>query len=156
MKNRITSLILIILFASCKSNTIYDEPLDLIPKDSMVLVLKDLYLASAAKGVKNKKQQKRVSYMPLVYHKHKIDSMRFSTSNFYYISKVDVYQPMINEVMTLLEKEKAVYANLKKKKDSILTDSIAKINKTKKANKKKKGISEDFEKKITSYRKKLN
>jgi len=58
--------------------------------------------------------------------------------------------------MTLLEKEKAVYANLKKKKDSILTDSIAKINKTKKANKKKKGISEDFEKKITSYRKKLN
>jgi hypothetical protein len=63
---------------------------------------------------------------------------------------------MISEVMSLLEKEKAVYANLKKKKDSILTDSIAKINKTKKANKKKMGISEDFEKKITSYRKKLN
>jgi len=58
--------------------------------------------------------------------------------------------------MSLLEKEKAVYANLKKKKDSILTDSIAKINKTIKAKKKKMGISEDFEKKITSYRKKLN
>ena len=82
--------------------------------------------------------------------------MRFSTSNFYYISKVDVYKPMISEVMSLLEKEKAVYANLKKKKDSILTDSIAKINKTIKAKKKKMGISEDFEKKITSYRKKLN
>ena len=94
--------------------------------------------------------------MPLVYHKHKIDSIRFSTSNFYYISKVDVYQPMINEVMSLLEKEKAVYANLKKKKDSILTDSIAKINKTIEANKKKMRISEGFEKKITSYRKKLN
>ena len=129
MKNISTALIFVLLLVSCKGNTIFEEPIDLIPKDSMVLVLKDLYLASAAKGVKNKQQQKRVSYMPLVYNKHKIDSMRFSTSNFYYISKVDVYQPMINEVMSLLEKEKAVYANLKKKKDSILTDSIAKINK---------------------------
>ena len=107
MKNISTALIFMVLLVSCKGNTIFEEPIDLIPKDSMVLVLKDLYLASAAKGVKNKKQQKRVSYMPLVYHKHKIDSMRFSTSNFYYISKVDVYQPMINEVMSLLEKEKA-------------------------------------------------
>jgi len=156
MKNISTALIFVLLLVSCKGNTIFEEPIDLIPKDSMVLVLKDLYLASAAKGVKNKQQQKRVSYMPLVYHKHKIDSMRFSTSNFYYISKVDVYQPMINEVMSLLEKEKAVYANLKKKKDSILTDSIAKINKTIEANKKKMRISEGFEKKITSYRKKLN
>ena len=59
MKNRITSLILIILFASCKSNTIYDEPKDLIPKDSMVLLLKDLYLATSAKSIKNKKRHSK-------------------------------------------------------------------------------------------------
>jgi len=65
MKNRITSLILIILFASCKSNTIYDEPLDLIPKDSMMLLLKDLYLATAAKNIKNARQQKKFPTSPL-------------------------------------------------------------------------------------------
>ena len=58
MKNISTALIFVLLLVSCKGNTIFEEPIDLIPKDSMVLVLKDLYLASAAKGVKNKKQQK--------------------------------------------------------------------------------------------------
>ena len=94
MKKRTASLILIILFASCKSNTIYDEPLDLIPKDSMVMLLKDLYLATAAKNIKNARQQKKVSYITLVYNKYNIDSLRFNSSNLYYTSKIDVNETM--------------------------------------------------------------
>jgi len=124
MKNRITSLILIILFVSCKSNTIYDEPVDLIPKDSMMMLLKDLYLATAAKNIKNARQQKKVSYTTLVYNKYNIDSLRFNSSNLYYTSKIDVYEPMLNEITALLKKEQEFFTEAKKIKDSLYTDSL--------------------------------
>ena len=124
MKNRITSLILIVLFMSCKSNTIYDEPLDLIPKDSMMMLLKDLYLATAAKSIKNSRQQKKVSYTTLVYNKYNIDSLRFNSSNLYYTSKIDVYEPMLNEITALLKKEQEFFTEAKKIKDSLYTDSL--------------------------------
>ncbi len=124
MKNRITSLILIILFASCKSNTIYDEPVNLIPKDSMMMLLKDLYLATAAKNIKNARQQKKVSYTTLVYNKYNIDSLRFNSSNLYYTSKIDVYEPMLNEITALLKKEQEFFTEAKKIKDSLYTDSL--------------------------------
>ena len=124
MKNRITSLMLIVLFMSCKSNTIYDEPLDLIPKDSMMMLLKDLYLATAAKSIKNSRQQKKVSYTTLVYNKYNIDSLRFNSSNLYYTSKIDVYEPMLNEITAILKKEQEFFTEAKKIKDSLYTDSL--------------------------------
>ena len=97
IKKPIIALILFSLLTSCSSNTIFEEPKDLIPKDSMVLLLKDLVLATTAKGFRNFKQINRFNYVHLVYEKYKIDSLRFKQSNFYYISKVDVYEPMLNE-----------------------------------------------------------
>jgi len=128
MKNRITSLILIVLFMSCKSNTIYDEPLDLIPKDSMMMLLKDLYLATAAKSIKNSRQQKKVSYTTLVYNKYNIDSLRFNSSNLYYTSKIDVYEPMLNEITAILKKEQEFFTKAKKIKDSLYNDSLKNIS----------------------------
>ena len=127
MKNRITSLILIVLFMSCKNNTIYDEPLDLIPKDSMMMLLKDLYLATAAKSIKNSRQQKKVSYTTLVYNKYNIDSLRFNSSNLYYTSKIDVYEPMLNEITAILKKEQEFFTEAKKIKDSLFNDSLLKF-----------------------------
>lgn len=138
MKNSITYLILIVLLASCRSNTIYDEPIDLIPKDTMVMLLKDLYLASSAKSIKNRRQQRKVSYITLVYNKYNIDSLRFNASNLYYTSKIDVYEPMLNEVIELLEKEEVFFKKAKKIKDSLFNDSLVKNKiKVKKAPKKK-------------------
>jgi len=138
MKNSITYLILIVLLASCRSNTIYDEPIDLIPKDTMVMLLKDLYLASSAKSIKNRRQQRKVSYITLVYNKYNIDSLRFNASNLYYTSKIDVYEPMLNEVTELLEKEEVFFKKAKKIKDSLFNDSLVKNKiKVKKAPKKK-------------------
>jgi hypothetical protein len=128
MKNSITYLILIVLFASCRSNTIYEEPKDLIPKDSMMMLLKDLYLATAAKNIKNKRQQKKVSYITLVYNKYNIDSLRFNTSNLYYTSKIDIYEPMLNEITELLEKEQEFFTKAKKIKDSLYNDSLKNIS----------------------------
>lgn len=138
MKNSITYLILIVFLASCRSNTIYDEPIDLIPKDTMVMLLKDLYLASSAKSIKNRRQQRKVSYITLVYNKYNIDSLRFNASNLYYTSKIDVYEPMLNEVTELLEKEEVFFKKAKKIKDSLFNDSLVKNKiKVKKAPKKK-------------------
>ena len=47
-------VILFLVFASCTSNTIYKKPENLIPKDSMIALLTDMYIASSAKNQKNK------------------------------------------------------------------------------------------------------
>ena len=128
MKHTTIFLIFMTLLASCSSNTIYDEPKDLIPKDSMMMLLKDLYLATAAKNIKNKRQQKKVSYITLVYNKYNIDSLRFNTSNLYYTSKIDIYEPMLNEITELLEKEQEFFTKAKKIKDSLYNDSLKNIS----------------------------
>ena len=138
MKNISTALIFVVLLVSCKGNTIFEEPIDLIPKDTMVMLLKDLYLASSAKSIKNRRQQRKVSYITLVYNKYNIDSLRFNASNLYYTSKIDVYEPMLNEVTELLEKEEVFFKKAKKIKDSLFNDSLVKNKiKVKKAPKKK-------------------
>jgi len=111
---------------SCTSNTIYEKPDDLIPKDTMVLLIKDLYLAAAAKNVLNKQSQRRFSYVPLVYQKYKIDSVRFQKSNLYYTSKIDIYEPLLQKVIDTLDAERKVFNQLKKVRDSVRQDSIKK------------------------------
>lgn len=124
MKKPIVFFVFIFLLLSCESNTIYKKPNDLIPKDTMVMLLKDLYLATASKGVSNVNMQRKISYTYLVYENYKIDSLRFKTSNLYYVSKVDEYKPIIDQVLELLEKEKVAFEKIKKRKDSILNDSL--------------------------------
>jgi len=127
MKKALFFAVLLSLLYSCTSNTIYEKPKDLIPKDSMVILLKDLYLASSAKAIKNKNLQRKISYLPLIYDTYKIDSLRFNTSNIYYTSKVDEFIPMLNKVKVLLEKEQATYSKIKKVRDSTRNDSIQKV-----------------------------
>ena len=114
MKKILVVFVLVSLLYSCTSNTIYKKPKDLIPKDSMILLLKDLYIASSAKSIKNKNLQRKISYIPLVYNLYKIDSLRFNTSNIYYTSRVDDYQPMLDQVLVLLKKDQAFFTNIKK------------------------------------------
>lgn len=129
MKKVSVIIVVFCVFLSCTSNTIYEKPKDLIPKDSMVMLLKDLYVASAARNIKNIQLQKRFSYIPLIYKKYEIDSVRFQKSNFYYTSKIDVYEPMLKEVLAVLEKERTFYFEAKKVRDSIVQDSIKKSRK---------------------------
>lgn len=124
MKKGLLIIFVVSLFLSCTGNTIYEKPKDLISKDSMVLLLKDLYLATAAKNIKNINLQRRFSYAPLVYQKYQIDSLRFHRSSLYYTSKVDLYEPMLKEVLASLEEDRAVFARQKKVKDSIMQDSL--------------------------------
>lgn len=120
---------LLVFLVSCTSKTIYPKPSDLIPKDTMSLLLKDLFLANAAKGVKNKNLQIRINYHPLVFEKFKIDSTRFYKSNFYYISTVDEYEDVLTDVLLSIEKEQSFYMKQKKYNDSIYQDSLNTLKK---------------------------
>jgi hypothetical protein len=126
MKKYLLLLVSCYLF-SCTSNTIYEKPKDLIPKDTMVAVITDLYIASAARNLKNNKFQKGVNYIPLVYNKYGIDSLRLKRSNFYYTTKVDEYQKLLEKVKANLEGTKKIYTDKRRVKDSIRQDSIKRL-----------------------------
>jgi hypothetical protein len=126
MKNICFYLGILFLF-SCTSNTILEKPSNLIPKDSMSLLIEEMMIASSSKFIKNKFQENDVNYMTLVYERFKIDSLRFQESNLYYISKIDDYQKIIEKATQSLEAKKAFYGSQKTRLDSLRKDSIKKI-----------------------------
>lgn len=110
----------VIILASCTSNSIYKKPNDLIPKDTMVALLTDLYISNTASFEKNIHLEKKVNYTPFVYNKYRIDSVRFKNSNFYYTSKIDEYHEIYKQVKIALTTQKeALEKELHKKPDSI-------------------------------------
>ncbi len=103
MKRSLYTLVFLVLL-SCTSNTIYKKPDDLIPKDSMVMILKDLYIANSARNHKTCKEQKyEDAYAHFIYEKYKIDTIRFSSSNRYYTSDLWAYKEMLGQVKKELD-----------------------------------------------------
>lgn len=131
MKNFLI-LISVLLLLSCTSNTIYKKPENLIPKDTMRLLIQEMFIASSAKNVKNINLEKNVNYIPFVYDKFKIDSTRFYTSNEYYMSKIDDYHTILTEVKEHLEVLKDSLYEVKKNEDSLKRVEIQKVNTLKK------------------------
>ena len=132
------------LFASCTSNTVYKAPKNLIPKDSMVALLTDMYLASSAKNVKNKFLKREKNYVGLVYEKHKIDSTRFNMSNIYYTSIADEYTEILKKVKSNLDSLEIFY-----KEKELIKDSLIKKNLNNKLSLKLIDRNEKISKKIT-------
>lgn len=124
------SLLFGVLFmSSCTSNTIFEKPEDLIPKDTMAFLLTDLYIASTAQFEKNLQLAKNVNYMPLIYNKYGIDSTRYKASNLYYISIVDEYDELLKLVnANLKERQKTLEEAQKKNKDSISNSILQNLN----------------------------
>ena len=104
---------LFMFFASCTSNTIFEKPKDLIPKDTMSLLLQEMVISSSAKFIKNKNNQKNINYMPFVYENFKIDSTRFKSSNYYYMSKIDLYQEILENAQDGIVSRQDVLTNIK-------------------------------------------
>lgn len=124
-------LILTVILCSCTSNSILEKPKDLIPKDTMSLLVQELMKASSAKFIKNKNLQKNINYMPFVYDRFNIDSSRFKRSNFYYMSTIDDYIKIYDDAKKQLEQKKKFYSSIKKEQDSLRRDSITKVKKAK-------------------------
>lgn len=116
---KVICFFLILGISSCTSNTIFDKPKDLIPKDTMISLLTDMYLASSAKNKENKFSKKKINYMYLVNEKYKIDTLRFDSSNNYYVSKVDEYAGILSKVKQNIDSLERIYKEEKLKKDSL-------------------------------------
>lgn len=108
-----------LFIVSCTSNTIYKKPENLIPKDSMVSLLTDMYIASSSKNQKNKYLKREKNYMILVYEKYKIDSTRFDASNRYYTSKIDEYAEILKKVKGNIDSLDVLYRKKQEVQDSI-------------------------------------
>jgi hypothetical protein len=106
-----------IILMSCTSNTIYKKPDDLIPKNKMIELMTDIYIANAATNVHNIHEERQKNYMYLVYKKYGIDSAQFAGSNQYYISKIDEYKKMHEKVQKRISK-------LKKEKEAALNPPV--------------------------------
>ena len=117
-------LLLFILLVSCTSNTIFEKPKDLIPKDTMSLLLQEMIISTSAKFIKNKNNQKNINYMPFVYERFKIDSTRFESSNYYYMSTIDLYQEILENTKANINAQQDILKKAKKQLDSIKKDSI--------------------------------
>ncbi|MBU3011510.1 DUF4296 domain-containing protein [Polaribacter vadi] len=129
---KLSYIFLLIFLGSCTSNTIFKKPEDLIPRDTMSLLVQEMMIASSSKFVKNKNQEKNINYMPFVYDRFKIDSIRFNGSNLYYMSKIDLYKEIFSDAKANLDKQVAYYNVIKKEMDSIRKDSISKVKMIKK------------------------
>lgn len=127
--NKFLYILILVFLVSCTSNTIFEKPKDLIPKDSMSLLIQEMMIASSAKHIKNINQQKNINYMAFVNEAYNIDSTRFQTSNLYYMSKIDVYEEILTNAKTTLKNRKEILSKLKKELDSLRKDSLKKIKK---------------------------
>lgn len=127
MKEKIAIFFVLIFLVSCTSNTILEKPKDLIPRDTMSLLLQEMMIATSAKFIKNKNQQKNINYMPFVYEKYNIDSIRFETSNYYYMSTIDIYKEILESAREDLNKKHQYFKKIKTTLDSIKKDSLKKV-----------------------------
>ena len=143
--NKIKVIIFLSLFfVNCTSNTILEKPKDLIPKEQMVELITDLFIASKAKAIKNENLERKINYSSLIFEKYQIDSSRFKESNLYYTSKIDEYNDILIEVDIRLKLLIAQFEKEIEEKDSI--ERAIRFSKSKKAGEQsKKEELEDIE-----------
>lgn len=114
---KIIFLLSFFVFFSCKTNNNQNIE-NLMTEDEMVNFLLDVNIINSSRAFRN---ISKVNYYnindSLLFKKHKIDSLIFSQSNFYYSSKPKLYL----NIYSKLEKK------LKKIKDSISAASDVKI-----------------------------
>lgn len=122
-------VLMISLFLACETNA-PKKPDNLIPKDKMILVLRDIAIVNATKSIDKKKlEENNILPVEYVYKKHNIDSAQFAESNTYYSYNAKKYKELFEKVEANLKelqiKFKAEEKTAKRK------DSIAKAKKAK-------------------------
>ena len=97
---------LVLFLASCNHNAV-EKPENLIEEEVMTNILYDLSILEAMKS-QNPYAPQNQSMNPkdYIFKKYKIDSLQFATSNRYYVSRIEAYKKMYDQVNERLEKEK--------------------------------------------------
>lgn len=99
-----------------------EQPENLIAKDKMVTILRDLAVLNAARTTNlNVLQKNDIEPMEYLYAKYGIDSTQFSNSDLYYASLPEEYEEIYAEVEAKLDTEKVEMEEKKRIKDSLAT-----------------------------------
>lgn len=116
---KIAILGIVILSFACNEDLV-EKPDNLISKDKMIEILKEMAIVNAAKNSKMTLfQENNINPTDYVFKKFNIDSLQFVLSDKYYASKPDIYEAIYIEVDTLLSREKRAATVLKVQRDSI-------------------------------------
>ncbi|ASV30523.1 DUF4296 domain-containing protein [Maribacter cobaltidurans] len=117
---RIKIVMLIVFFTYSCGEKLIEEPENLIPKDKMILVLRDMALINAAKGANlGILKDNAIEPTNYVFEKYKIDSAQFVESDRYYASLPLEYEAIYTEVETILEQKRIQLEQEKKVADSL-------------------------------------
>ncbi len=117
---------LCLFLISCTSNTILEEPDDLIPQDKMEDILVDMFIGAIGDKVPNMFDEKNNKCFNVIYRKYQIDSTQFKKSNFYYTSQIDAYDVILKNVKKKLEHKRDSVRQIIKVNDSIRATLSAK------------------------------
>ncbi len=122
MKN-LFIILLAILLTSC-GEKLLDKPEDLIPKDKMINILKDITILNSARSTSVKVfHDNKIEPTTFVFSKYGVDSLQFVTSDKYYASLPNEYEAMYVEIEKQLDNEKEEMSEAKKIKDSLDLES---------------------------------
>ncbi|WP_299530870.1 DUF4296 domain-containing protein [Ulvibacterium sp.] len=128
---------LIGLLVAC-GEQLMEKPKDLIPKDQMVAILKDLAVINAAKNTNiSILKEHNIEPTDYIFKKYNIDSARFVQSDTYYASLPSEYEAIYEEVEANLEKEKKALQEANKISDSLKAVEMEKKRGSKKKKSKK-------------------
>jgi len=107
MKKTIWILVLMLGLMGC-NNLPIEKPDNLIAEDKMTDILYDLTLLDAIK-LQNPYDTIKQSIKPkaFIYKKYDIDSLQFVTSSQYYISQIETYKKMYDQVNERLQNKKS-------------------------------------------------
>ncbi|MBT0606860.1 DUF4296 domain-containing protein [Aequorivita echinoideorum] len=96
--------IFVIFVSACQDVKRPEKPENLIPKEKMVDVISEAYLANAARSVDNREIVRNgIKLDSLVYQKYDIDSLQFAQSNAYYAADMNTYLEIFREVQARFE-----------------------------------------------------
>lgn len=116
---KVFGVVLIIFFISCNEQ-LMEKPDQLIPRDKMVAVLKDLALVNAAKTTNiTQLRDKKLDPMAYVFERHDIDSVQFVESDRYYASLPVEYEKIYQQVEAEIQKDIDVLKKAEAEEDSL-------------------------------------
>ncbi len=119
MMKRVMLFASIVFLVSCGEKLI-EQPENLIARNQMVLILKDMAIVNAAKSTNiGKLKENGIDPTTYVFDKYNVDSTRFVDSDRYYASIPLEYEGIYKEVESLLEEEKERLKELKERNDSL-------------------------------------
>jgi hypothetical protein len=128
MKKIIVIVCCIFSAIGCNTNSV-EKPDNLIPKEKMVDILYDISLIEAIKNQNIEGGLSSKTANDYIYKKYKVDSIQFVKSNKYYVSNMEQYKKMFEEVKARLAKETAkAEAEMKKNGQQVPPTSPIPVN----------------------------